>query len=63
MRPARAAAETRLKETVLATDTSTLKATPREQSGKGPARQLRMKGLVPPSTEDMQAASAPKAQK
>ena len=31
----------------MAQDTSTLKAQKREQSGKGPARRLRAKGLVP----------------
>ena len=31
----------------MANDVSTLAAKSREKSGKGPARQLRMKGLVP----------------
>jgi large subunit ribosomal protein L25 len=47
LRRARRGGGARFEESEMAQDTSTLKAQKRDQSGKGPARRLRAKGLVP----------------
>jgi len=47
LRRARRGGGARFEESEMAHDTSTLKAQKRDQSGKGPARRLRAKGLVP----------------
>src|SRR3954464_6204234 len=47
LRRARRGGGARFEELEMANDTSTLKAQKRDQSGKGPARRLRAKGLVP----------------